>query len=82
MLYCPQHITVAVPQGKFSMDNRLTFAWEDKNWVLLESTVRRFQIGKTRVLEEDILQQIEYVQRPREKNLIYNSSTKEPLSFR
>lgn len=82
LLYCPSHITVAVPQGKFSMDNRLTFAWEDKNWVLLESTLRGFQIGKTRVQEEDILQQIEYVQRPREKNQIYNSSTKEPLSFR
>ena len=82
LLYCPKHITVAVPQGKFSMDNRLTFFWEEKNWVVAESTLRGFQIGKTRVVEEDILQQIEYVQRPREKNSIYNSSTKEPLSFR
>lgn len=82
MLYCPSHITIAVPQGKFSMDNRLTFAWEDKNWVVLESTVRGFQIGKTLVVEEDILQQIEYAQRPKERNLIYNTSTKEPLSFR
>lgn len=82
LLYCPSHITVAVPQGKFSMDNRLTFAWEDKNWVIAESTLKGFQIGKTRVMDEEILQQIEYAQRPREKNFIYNTSTKEPLSFR
>src|SRR5687767_4382890 len=46
LLYCPQHITVAVPQGNYINENKLDFVWNEKPWVIAETTAPGFQIGK------------------------------------
>ncbi|MEP6923833.1 MAG: transglutaminase-like domain-containing protein [Pyrinomonadaceae bacterium] len=82
LLYCPHHITVAVPQGNFPITNGLTFNWEQKKWVIAESTLANFEIGKTRVREARILQSVEYVQDPQYRNVIFEADTLRPVEFR
>ncbi|MBX7220268.1 MAG: hypothetical protein K1Y36_10020 [Blastocatellia bacterium] len=82
-LYCPGHITVCVPQGGFPVTNGLTFSWEAKTWVIAETTTRGFEIGVTRVQDPEArFKRVQYVQRPRFKNIIYNANTFETLNFR
>jgi hypothetical protein len=82
MLYCPQHITVAVPQGNFPNENNLWFEWEGKKFMIAETTLPNFEIGKTKVQDSVKLTSIEYVQRPREKDVIFRADTLRPLEFR
>lgn len=82
MLYCPRHITVAVPQGNFPDENNLSFEWEGKKFMIAETTLPNFEIGKTKVQDSVKLTSIEYVQRPREKDIIFRVDTLRPLEFR
>jgi hypothetical protein len=82
MLYSPQHITIAVPQGEFPDENNLWFEWENKKWIIAETTLPNFVIGKTRVQNAIKLNKVEYVQRPKDKNIIFRSDTFQPLEFR
>lgn len=82
MLYCPHHITVAVPQGEFPNENNLWFEWEGKKFMIAETTLPNFIIGKTKVKDSLKLTSIEYVQRPREKDIIFRADTLRPLEFR
>lgn len=81
LLYCPRHITVAVPQGKFPTDNKLQFVYENNNYVIAESTVPGFEIGKTKVQQSDILINVDYVQSPRQIDLIFDARSFKYLNF-
>lgn len=82
LLYCPKHITVAVPQGNFPNENKMDFDWEKKNWLIAETTLPNFQVGITKVQEFTKITPINYVQRPKEKNLIFDANSMKVLEFR
>lgn len=81
LLYCPQHITVAVPQGAFVNNNKLDFTWNQKPWVIAETTVRGFQIGKSKLTEPDRLNSVEYVQDPKLPDVIFDANSYAVLKF-
>lgn len=82
MLYCPKHITVAVPQGNFPNENKMDFEWEKKNWLIAEGTAPGFQIGKSRLQDFDKITPVNFVQRPKEKNLIFDAHSLRVLEFK
>lgn len=82
LLYCPKHITVAVPQGNFPNENKMDFEWERKTWLFAETTLPNFQVGKTRVEGFNKITPVNFVQRPKEKNLIFDASSLRILEFR
>ncbi|HTK38500.1 MAG TPA: transglutaminase-like domain-containing protein, partial [Pyrinomonadaceae bacterium] len=81
LLYCPQHITVAVPQGNFSNENNLDFTWNQKPWVIAETTLPGFQVGKTRVADPVRLTSVNYVQDPKNADVIFDANSFEVLKF-
>ena len=81
LLYCPQHITVAVPQGNFVNENKLDFVYENKSYLIAESTLPGFQIGKTRVGEFERLINVNYVQSPKQIDLIFDAKSYTYLNF-
>jgi hypothetical protein len=81
LLYSPQHITVAVPQGNFPNENKLDFEWNGKPWMIAETTLPDFQIGKTRVQEFTKLATVEYVQVPRQTDIIFDAHSYNLLKF-
>lgn len=82
LLYCPKHITVAVPQGNFTNENKMDFEWEKKNWLIAETTLPNFQVGKTLVKDFIKITPVNFVQRPKEKNLIFDAHSLRVLEFR
>ncbi|MBS1794606.1 MAG: transglutaminase domain-containing protein [Acidobacteria bacterium] len=81
LIYCPRHITVAVAQGNFPNDNKLDFTYENKKYLIAESTMPGFQIGKSRVQQSDILNNVNYVQSPRQIDLIFDAKSYNYLNF-
>jgi hypothetical protein len=81
LLYSPQHITVAVPQGAYANENKLDFVYENKPYLIAESTLPGFQIGKTRVAEIERLINVNYVQSPRQIDLIFDARSYTYLNF-
>jgi transglutaminase-like putative cysteine protease len=81
LLYCPRHITVAVPQGNFVNDNKLDFKWDQKQWMIAESTAAGFQIGTSMLQDPSLITKVQYVQDPKIRNLIYDALSFEPLTF-
>jgi hypothetical protein len=81
LLYSPQHITVAVPRGNFPNENKLDFTWDSKPWMIAETTLPGFQIGKTRVNEFNKLTKIEYVQVPKQIDIIFDANSYNLLKF-
>lgn len=81
LLYCPQHITVAVPQGAFVNDNKLDFIWNQKPWVIAETTVKGFKIGRSKLTEPDRLNSVEYVQDPKLPDVIFDANSYAVLKF-
>lgn len=81
LLYCPQHITVAVPQGNFVNENGLDFKWDQKPWVIAETTAPGFQIGTSRVIEPNRLTNVNYVQNPKNSDVIFDANSYELLKF-
>jgi len=81
LLYCPRHITVAVPQGNYPNDNGLDFKWDKRNWMIAESTLAGFQIGFTKVQEFTRLTTINYVQDPKLSEIIFDANSFETLKF-
>lgn len=82
LLYCPRHITVAVPQGAFPLENNLSFEWDGKNYIAAETTLPMFQIGKTKIAETLLLNTVNYVQRPKQTEIIFEAQTFRPLEFK
>lgn len=81
LLYCPRHITVAVPQGNYPNDNGLDFKWDKRTWMIAETTLAGFQIGFTKVQEFTRLTTINYVQDPKLSEIIFDASSFETLKF-
>jgi hypothetical protein len=81
LIYVPQHITVIIPQGDFPDDNKLDFTWNQKNWLIAETTVPGFQVGKTRVMDSLRLMHVNYVQDPKNADVIFDANSYEVLKF-
>jgi hypothetical protein len=81
LLYCPRHITVAVPQGNYADENKLDFVYENKPYLIAESTLPGFQIGKTRVGQFEQLINVNYVQSPKQIDLIFDAKSYTYLNF-
>ena len=80
-VYTPDHITVAVKQGGFPVRNDLFLAWQGEVWLIAEGTAPGFRIGLDRVQEEAQLKRFQHVQRPRDRDIIFDLSTGRQLSF-
>jgi hypothetical protein len=81
LLYCPQHITVAVPQGNFANENKLDFTWNGKPWLIAETTLPGFQVGKTHITEYTKMTTVNYVQVPRQTDVIFDANSFNLLKF-
>lgn len=80
-VYTPDHITVAVRQGAFPARNNLSLEWQGQTWLVAEGTVPGFRIGLDRVREEARLKRFQYVQRPRERDVIFDLATGQQVLF-
>jgi hypothetical protein len=80
-VYTPDHITVAVRQGGFPARNNLSLEWEGQTWLIAEGTVPGFRIGVDRVKEEERLKQFKHIQRPRDRDVIFDLATGSQLLF-
>jgi len=81
LLYCPRHITVAIPQGNFANTNKLDFTWNSKQWLIAETTLPGFQVGRTLVNDANLLTRVEYVQDPKNSDVIFDANSYEVLKF-
>lgn len=81
LLYSPNHITVAIPQGNFVNENKLDFMWYDKPWLIAETTAPGFQIGKSVVKESNRLTNVQYIQDPKNSNVIHDANSYSILEF-
>ena len=80
-VYTPDHITVAVKQGGFPARNGLFLGWQGEVWLIAEGTAPGFRIGVDRVQEAEKLKQFQHVQRPRDRDIIFDLATGKQLSF-
>ena len=80
-VYTPDHITVAVKQGSFPVRNDLFVAWQGEVWLIAEGTAPGFRIGVDRVQEAARFKQFQHVQRPRDRDIIFDLATGKQLSF-
>ena len=80
-VYTPGHITVAVRQGGFPVSNGLWIEWEGQAWLIAEGTAPGFRIGVDHLREEARLKQFQYVQRPKDRDAIFDVATRRQLSF-
>jgi hypothetical protein len=81
LLYCPRHITVAIPQGNYTNENKLDFTWDSRPWLIAETTTPGFQIGKSLVLEPNRLTNVQYIQDPKNSNVIHDANSYQILDF-
>lgn len=81
LLYCPRHITVAVPQGNFVNENGLDFTWNQKPWMIAETTAPGFQIGRSMIVDPNRLTSVQYVQNPKNSDVIFDANSYEVLKF-
>jgi hypothetical protein len=82
LVYMPEHIAVAVERGDFVFENKLGFSWQGKQWLIVESTAEGFQIGRTSLRDQKQFAELSYVQRPKDRNTIYDFATGRKLEFR
>ena len=80
-VYTPDHITVAVKQGGFPANNGLYIAWNSEVWLIAEGTAPGFRIGLDRVNEEKRFKQFQHIQRPRDRDVIFDVASGKQLSF-
>lgn len=80
-IYTPDHITVAVRQGRFPVRNGLSLEWEGQTWLIAEGTAPGFRIGIDRVQEQARFKQFKHVQRPKDRDAIFDLASGRQLSF-
>jgi hypothetical protein len=80
-VYTPHHITVAVKQGGFPATNGLFLGWQGEVWLIAEGTAPGFRIGVDHLQQEARLKQFLHVQRPRDRDVIFDLATGRQLSF-
>lgn len=81
LLYSPRHITVAVPQGNFVNENKLDFTWNKRPWLIAETTAAGFQVGLSLVQEPSRLTNVQYIQDPKNSNVIHDANSYQILDF-
>ena len=81
LLYCPLHITVAVPIGSFPNENKVDFDFNSQQLAIAETTVKGFQVGRSRVVRPEVLQLVNYVQDPKHMDVIFDVNSGEFLKF-
>lgn len=81
-VYTPDHITVAVRQGNFPVRNGLFLAWQAEVWLIAEGTAPGFRIGLDKLREENRFKQFQHIQRPRDRDVIFDLASGRQLSFR
>ena len=81
MVYSNNHIFIAVPEGDFVVTNGYSFIFNDKKWVVVETTVPNFRIGTTQLTKETLVKDIQFLQIPNEKNVLYRYSDKKIVMF-
>lgn len=81
LFYFPRHITVAIPQGNYAIENKLDYEWGQKRWVIAETTAAGFQIGRSRLANALDLGIISYVQDPKNSDVIFDASSFAVLKF-
>ena len=81
LIYVPGHITVIVPQGDLPDENKLDFTWDNKNWLIAETTLPGFQIGRSKVADSLRLTHVNYVQDPKNADVIFDANSYEVLKF-
>jgi hypothetical protein len=80
-VYTPDHITVAVKQGNFPVRNGLFVAWQAEVWLIAEGTAPGFRIGLDRLRDEKRFKQFQHIQRPRERDVIFDLASGRRLAF-
>lgn len=80
-IYTPDHITVAVTQGKFPTLNDLSLEWEGRTWLIAEGTAPGFRIGLDHLQDEARFKRFQFVQHPRDRDVIFNIETGRQLFF-
>ena len=80
-VYTPDHITVAVKQGSFPVRNDLFLSWQGEVWLIAEGTAPGFRIGVDRVQQEAQFKRFQHLQRPRDRDIIFDLTTGRQLSF-
>ena len=81
LLYCPMHITVAIPQGNFVNENKLDLMWHQSPWLIAETTSPGFQIGRSMVTEPNRLTSVRYIHDPKNSNVIHDADSYRILDF-
>jgi hypothetical protein len=61
--------------------NGLFLGWDREVWLIAEGTAPGFRIGVDRVREEARLKQFRHIQRPRDRDVIYDLTTGQQLLF-
>jgi len=79
--YSNNHIFVVLPKGNFVDSTAYGFTFDDRNWVIAETTVKGFRIGRTLLKQEDLIKNIKYTQIPRERNVLYTYPGKRMIMF-
>lgn len=80
LIYQDDHICVALP-GTFPNDNGMRFLHEGISHQIAETTVPRFEIGKTELESPILLETVEHIQRPGFKTKLFDVHTGDSLDF-
>ena len=80
-VYTPDHITVAVKQGNFPVRNGLSLPWQAEVWLIAEGTAPGFRIGLDKLRDEKRFKQFQHVQRPKDRDVIFELASGRQLSF-
>lgn len=80
-VYTPDHITVAVKQGGFPVRNGLFLPWQAEVWLIAEGTAPGFRIGLDKLRDEKRFKQFQHVQRPKDRDVIFELASGRQLSF-
>lgn len=78
LLYFNHHINVGVP-GSFPEENHLWITLGSKKYFFAETTYPNFQIGRTHLADEDLLNKVYYYQKPQKRKYIYSVANDQPL---
>jgi hypothetical protein len=80
-VYTPDHITIAVKQGSFPVRNGLFLPWQAEVWLIAEGTAPGFRIGLDKLRDEKRFKQFQHVQRPKDRDVIFELASGKQLSF-
>jgi hypothetical protein len=80
LLYFNRHVNIGVP-GSFPDENGLSITIGKKKYYYAETTIPDFQIGKSVVESDGLLNKVYYYQKPQTRKYIYLVSNDQPLQL-